>query len=466
MSFVNFVKVPEALLHWVNSNEAKDIFEETRAKTGAVSISLASTTLETTKTRVVQLKVVTSSETSQRAVKSLLELHLKNQKEISGRGFINSDSNSHQCPSHMHGHSDAHNENPAPTLSSVDSKSVAFIVDESVCGYMIGQKGNNIRKVEKKLGVQISVNSQGSDKRVVTIFGPDAQTVQQARELVEFEEVFVPVLEAHLRVVEDAKAHKFAEWRNQSGCTRMEYEKVNENQRQTKNIRRNMEGIIASGFVRIVGTKPAVKLARDLLEAQLDYEVKFLRLGGEFPKQTKEPAETSSMKSQNHSKLRKPKLKKKTNDDTAQILNETGQVETPLYQLWLQQQGTKHSDSDLVGDKNKNSDKQHEKKQKSKGKPQKRKDKQSDTAPTRKSNANRQERKTITGGSNSKQKHVSDNKRRTGEKSKRKVIETPLSRVSYSSDTQQCKDRSSLDVLLLNGTLSVDEYAARLVQQE
>ena len=60
-------------------------------------------------------------------------------------------------------------------------KLVAFTVDESVCGYMVGTNGSNIRNIEKQFGVEISLDPQVSDtgKRIVTIRGPDAQSVQR-----------------------------------------------------------------------------------------------------------------------------------------------------------------------------------------------------------------------------------------------------------------------------------------------
>lgn len=71
-----------------------------------------------------------------------------------------------------------------------------FTTEESLVGKLIGKGGENLKKVQKKYDVKISVvETSNEDKRLVKILGEDAENVKKAREEIEYVQEQIPVPE-------------------------------------------------------------------------------------------------------------------------------------------------------------------------------------------------------------------------------------------------------------------------------
>jgi len=72
--------------------------------------------------------------------------------------------------------------------------SVEFGIDPSFVARVIGSKGNAIRAVEEKYGVQVNIRGQESDgEQVIRIFGNCVEDIEKARAEVEYVEEAVPI---------------------------------------------------------------------------------------------------------------------------------------------------------------------------------------------------------------------------------------------------------------------------------
>lgn len=179
-------------------------------------------------------------------------------------------------------------------------KQVAFAVDETVCGLVIGKGGVNVKKLEKTFDVEIIVNAKKSEtatKRIVTIIGTKAENIEKARQSLDYQQVFIPILGLHQKkLVAQNSEDKFQKWRTESGVVRIEFETELENYDPTTYVQNqnahynqmqssygyklsNRELIrqkkeesneMHSGFLRLVGTKESVVRGQKMIEDELD----------------------------------------------------------------------------------------------------------------------------------------------------------------------------------------------------
>mmetsp|Transcript_18142 Transcript_18142/g.23720 ORF Transcript_18142/g.23720 Transcript_18142/m.23720 type:complete len:451 (-) Transcript_18142:267-1619(-) len=440
--------LPEILHSWIKTREAKEILEETKAKTGALTIELATAKADGN----VGLRIVTGNDTAKRAVQTLLRLHIDNQVKIL------------ESEVDANGNSALENEGDERF-----GKTVSFTVDESLCGYIIGQRGSNIRGVEKKLNVRIRVNQQKNElgKRVIMISGPNGKVLQQARRLIEFEQAFVPVAESQVKIIEVAEESKFSDWRKQCGCTRIEYEELDNIKpgygRKTSS-KGKFEESVPLGFVKIVGTKEAVELGKNLIEAQMRYAERLHQEKdvGENGHTVDPSNDSDKNKGNSQGEVIHP-IKK----DTSEIKS---QVETPLYKLWLEQQKSpqpqKNMSKNMSISPKRNGSKKKTDTRTFRTKTNRTK---SNRSGLRESNSTKKinliKKKNIINASGpvwGKKNGCLD-----GQNSlKKKIVENDSGNTKPGTGKVSAELRDTLDAQLLDGTLSVDEYAAKLIRKD
>eukprot|EP00924_Labyrinthula_sp_SR-Ha-C_P007064 snap_masked-scaffold_8-processed-gene-8.20-mRNA-1 protein AED:1.00 eAED:1.00 QI:0/-1/0/0/-1/1/1/0/717 len=221
-------------------------------------------------------------------------------------------------PRRKNSYNEAMEEDLRPQRDKLLRKQVAFAVDETVCGLVIGKGGVNVKKLEKMLGVEIIVNAkkdENATKRIVTILGTNPAAIQRARDELDFQQVFIPVLGPYqMRLVAKASQDKFQKWRVESGCTRVEFEHtlddydpqkhsnithhdavemldIGYSTRQKIQLKKQEATNNHNGFLRLVGTKEAVKKGQIFIENELDRANK---IGMFDPKTKKEEVENTN----------------------------------------------------------------------------------------------------------------------------------------------------------------------------
>lgn len=225
-------------------------------------------------------------------------------------------------PRRKNSYNDALEEDSRMQREKTLRKQVAFAVEETVCGLVIGKGGVNVKKLEKTLGVEIIVNAKKDEKatkRIVTILGTNPVAIQRARDELDFQQVFIPVLGPYqMKLVARASQDKFQKWRIESGCTRIEFEHSLEDYdpekfsgqpstfngyhdietmeplystRQKIQLKKQEATENHNGFLRLVGTRVSVKKAQVFIENELDRANK---IGMFDPKTKKEEVENTS----------------------------------------------------------------------------------------------------------------------------------------------------------------------------
>ncbi|GBG23865.1 Fragile X mental retardation syndrome-related protein 1 [Hondaea fermentalgiana] len=230
------VNVPYELLQWSQSDDAKAVAEKIRGKTDATAIDLVSA-----RPGKASFQISAASADCLRAARSLLETHLSFQIEYQQRK---------QQTEKME-------EDLRATNAEFETgQRVEFSVPENLIGLVIGKGGARVTKVKEDTGVErIIVDAR---TRVVRIRGRDPEAVRRARDMLEYEEIALPLQPGQPRTIIGERGRNIAEIMRKSGCVNIMVEK--------------------DRFLRIVGTKKAVQLAQDLVETQLEYEQKMSSL--------------------------------------------------------------------------------------------------------------------------------------------------------------------------------------------
>lgn len=250
----------------------------------------------------------------------------------------------------------------------VPKKQVAFAVDETVCGLVIGKGGVNVKKLEKTFDVEIIVNAKKSEtatKRIVTILGVNHNNIEKARRALDYQQVFIPILGIHQKkLIAQQSEDKFQKWRMDSGVVRIEFETELENYDPStyqKNQNQNFNPVnfpsykqssrdlirqkkeesndLHSGFLRLVGTKESVVRGQKMIEEELD---RVNKASGVTPAATQNPreeevrvhnVETNYSRVAAHG-LHNPSLRQKG----GYYRQPDMQNPSAIYQLWQQQQ--------------------------------------------------------------------------------------------------------------------------------
>jgi len=236
VNVVEAVNVPYELLEWVMTDEAKELLGKVKEKSRASDIQILSP-----RPGKASLEVTATSSDQLRAAASLLEMHLNFQVEYQQRKTLTEK---------MEKDLRATNE------EFKNGQRVEFSVPDNLIGLIIGKKGSNLEKVKEETGVdRVIVDPK---MRVVRIRDNDPEKVRLARDLLEFQEIAVPLAPTQIRSVIGEKGKNINEIWRKSGCVNVSIEK--------------------ESYLRLVGTRRAVSLAKDLVETQLEFETKMKSL--------------------------------------------------------------------------------------------------------------------------------------------------------------------------------------------
>ena len=234
------VSLPRELLSWTESDECTDLFDEVRSMTGAKEI-----TVVTERRGLYFLEVVTHGRDAARAAVSLLELHISHQTEYQAR-----------MKKHQQLQSDLEATNEEFDLGL----RVEFSVPRDLLGLVIGKGGVRVNQVKAECGVErIVVDPRTS---TVRIKGSNADAVAQARSMLDYVEENVKLEPGTAGIVIGEGGKTIRDMRTKSGCMRLDVEADED----------------GNDFIRILGTRPAVALAKTLVKTHLKYNAKFSAL--------------------------------------------------------------------------------------------------------------------------------------------------------------------------------------------
>ena len=237
------VGLPRELLNWAQSEEGEGLFSEVCELTGATSIAV-----ETERRGLYMLAIMSPGRNESRAAKSLLELHISHQVEYQAR---------------MEKHQQLQNDLEETNREFQDGLRVEFKVPRELLGLVIGKGGAHVNEVKSKTGVERIVVDPRS--ATVRIKGSDADSVAQARSMLEYADETLPLKRGEAGCVIGGGGAVIKDIRFKSGCTRVDVDTADD----------------GTECVRILGTVSAVTLAKTLITTHLKYNMKFQELQSE-----------------------------------------------------------------------------------------------------------------------------------------------------------------------------------------
>merc|ERR1719235_2453272 len=226
--------IEDGLSKWIVSSDALGCFAQVLSKGGLVHVGVDQ------RANGGAAVVLLGSAASIRRGKILLEVHLKHQREI--QRFHDRRQKTVQVLEERR-------------AKYADACVEEFNVDEEVVGLVIGKGGENLRRVEEKHKVEITVEkteNATSDKRRVKIVGDSKDAVQAAREEVEYVRDYFEVDKIQFEVVFGRNRRTLEEIREKSGAIRLRYE-------------------TERGHVDVQGLRSSVEDALLLLEGHTQY---------------------------------------------------------------------------------------------------------------------------------------------------------------------------------------------------
>jgi len=234
------VQVPYDLLQWIDTPEAEVVIRKVKSSSNAREIKLIKE-----RPGKASLEVQDDSIDSVVAACALLENQLNFQVEFQSKKsyFEKLD-----------------NDLKATRNEFNEGLRVAFSVPESLLGLVIGKGGANVNKVKEATGVDKVVVDNKT--RTVRIRGADPEAVAKAREMLEFQEIVLPINPADIRGVLGERGRKISEIWRKSNCVNINAETFGDD----------------NHAIRIVGTKNAVDLARKLIDQQVACEEEMRKL--------------------------------------------------------------------------------------------------------------------------------------------------------------------------------------------
>ena len=224
------VPIKDPTLHaWFLQNEAT-IMTNVREKAQLLAINVEASR--------PQLKLIGSSKSISMA-KMLIELHMKHHNDME----------------RIH----ADREKLALRLDTEKAKRetgvrIEFPVDKELIGLVVGKNGKNIQDAKRQTGIDV-VEVDQSGPRVV-IIGPTAESVEAARELLEFVTVKQPVEQQQIGWLIGKGGRNFKELQEKTKVTRLNVDKT-------------------TNTIMLVGTATAVAAAQLYIDTHLEYLAEF-----------------------------------------------------------------------------------------------------------------------------------------------------------------------------------------------
>lgn len=128
-----------------------------------------------------------------------------------------------------------------------------FQVPPAAVGAIIGKKGSNLRDVEDLTGVMVVVDTETA---TIRIRGPDADSVHQARDLLEYAECIIEIPEGAASFLIGTRGATITSIEQASGVDRLTLRKEETSDKQ---------------ILTILGRRTSVETARVLVETKLDH---------------------------------------------------------------------------------------------------------------------------------------------------------------------------------------------------
>jgi len=230
------VEVPESLSDWVQNPE--NLRSHIKDKCGAWGLALAHGSSKgkkgSKKGSDLQLVLLGEKSSSQKA-EMLLKLHAKHQVGLRGLKKEAADL-----------HDTLESERQKRGNSIVEE----FSIDKDLIGMVVGKGGSNIRNAEKESGVHSAVVEAGR----VTIHGPDKESVEMCRAMLEMVKEDVPVSNDQLGWIIGKKGANIRELMSETSVSRAEVDKM-----------------ANPPSMSLIGTRESVEQAKLWLQCHMDY---------------------------------------------------------------------------------------------------------------------------------------------------------------------------------------------------
>ena len=237
------VPITDPALHaWFLQNEAT-VMTSVRDKAQLLAITVES--------QRPQLKLIGASKSISMA-KMLIELHMKHHNDME----------------RIH----ADREKLAQRLDSEKAKRetgvrIEFPIDKALIGLVVGKSGKTITDARKATGIDVVEIDQSGPK--VVIIGPTAESVEAAREMLEYVTLRMPVKQEQIGWLIGKGGKNFKELQEKTKVTRLNIDK-------------------SSNTIILVGTATCVAAAQLYIDTHLEYLAEFDKEAEESEKLRKE----------------------------------------------------------------------------------------------------------------------------------------------------------------------------------